>query len=251
MGRYSSVQAYADNQTNVRSLSYQQATGSTEAKKGTVKAEKVSNPYGSTAGAGSGEFHIYRHARAREMARWDELDASAREKELEEQFQEELRNCRTEEERKTAKKRRKRQREKEAKQRKKVLRAQGIGTSITADAGALKVPSNEQHGEEEFTYIPLAEQEEQHKGDEENRKDEDEDEGDSKAEASTADVKEIRNDGSFLEIMKKRLASEQAVTKNDEDEGPILPPPAKKQAVSKIIDEDEYDDEGPMLPPPR
>ena len=34
----------------------------------------MDNPYGSTAGAGSGEFHVYRHARAREMMRTQELD---------------------------------------------------------------------------------------------------------------------------------------------------------------------------------
>jgi len=34
MGRYSSVQAYADNNSNMRSVSYEQATGSNEAKKG-------------------------------------------------------------------------------------------------------------------------------------------------------------------------------------------------------------------------
>ena len=56
MGRYSSVQAYADSNSNMRSVSYEQATGSSEVKKGAVKAEKVSNPYGSTAGAGSGEY---------------------------------------------------------------------------------------------------------------------------------------------------------------------------------------------------
>ena len=66
-------------------MSYDQATGSknadgaaTEVSPTTaaaaassrpVRAEKVVNPYSSTAGAGSGEFHVYRHSRAREMAR--------------------------------------------------------------------------------------------------------------------------------------------------------------------------------------
>ena len=35
MGRYSSVQAYADNNANARAVNYEQATGSAEPKKGT------------------------------------------------------------------------------------------------------------------------------------------------------------------------------------------------------------------------
>jgi hypothetical protein len=35
---------------------------------------QVVNPYGSTAGAGSGEFHVSRHARSREMMRIQQLD---------------------------------------------------------------------------------------------------------------------------------------------------------------------------------
>ena len=55
-----------------------------------VKAEKVNNPYGSTAGAGSGDFHVYRHARAREAERWKLMNAEEREKSLEEQYKKTL-----------------------------------------------------------------------------------------------------------------------------------------------------------------
>eukprot|EP00339_Tiarina_fusa_P003781 CAMPEP_0117078338 /NCGR_PEP_ID=MMETSP0472-20121206/55234_1 /TAXON_ID=693140 ORGANISM="Tiarina fusus, Strain LIS" /NCGR_SAMPLE_ID=MMETSP0472 /ASSEMBLY_ACC=CAM_ASM_000603 /LENGTH=99 /DNA_ID=CAMNT_0004805039 /DNA_START=114 /DNA_END=409 /DNA_ORIENTATION=- len=90
MGRYSSVQAYADNNSNVRSISYEEATGSKDKKGGAVKAEKVSNPYGSTAGAGSGDFHVYRHARAREAMRWQQLDASEQAKQEDSEFRRKL-----------------------------------------------------------------------------------------------------------------------------------------------------------------
>ena len=49
--------------------------------------EKVVNPYGSTAGAGSGEFHVYRHARARELSRWKQLDKEEQEQLLDKEFE--------------------------------------------------------------------------------------------------------------------------------------------------------------------
>lgn len=57
MGRYTTVQAFADNSGSMRAVSYDQAVGasaSAPAAKGPVRTEKVENPYGSTAGAGSG-----------------------------------------------------------------------------------------------------------------------------------------------------------------------------------------------------
>ena len=41
---------------------------------GPVRAEKVVNLFSSTAGAGSREFHVYRHSRAREMVRLKEIN---------------------------------------------------------------------------------------------------------------------------------------------------------------------------------
>ena len=106
MGRYTTVQAFADNNPNMRSVDYAQATGTAaassgsasaaggpavaNANRGPVQAEKVDNPYGSTAGAGSGEFHVYRHARAREMARWKKINADEAEMKAEGVFQQKL-----------------------------------------------------------------------------------------------------------------------------------------------------------------
>lgn len=241
MGRYTSVQAYADNNANVRTISYDQATGGDGNANKSVVTEKVSNPYGSTAGAGSGEFHVYRHARAREAARWKELDASQKESQLDEDFRDKLHQAQNEEDKKTAKRRKKRQREKEAKLRKKNLKAGGILLSNNSSQGINPDTENE-----EFTYVPLEQLESEKKKTE------------SSKESKETKPEEIPNDGTFLERMMKLqqpgqrgVATEQAGTKlpgdEGDDEGPMLPPPAKRPALeSRIIDEDE--EEGPLLP---
>jgi len=68
MGRYSSVQAYSDQNPNMRQvqITTSSANNTTTTSTTKLKTEKVNNPYGSTAGAGSGEFHVYRHSRQRE-----------------------------------------------------------------------------------------------------------------------------------------------------------------------------------------
>lgn len=276
MGRYTSVQAYADNNANVRSIPYDQAIGGGGAgsggdnnkdgnnqqannSKAGVVTEKVSNPYGSTAGAGSGEFHVYRHARAREAARWKELDASEQHALDEQRFGEELRNAHEEEAQKTARRRKKRQREKEAKQRKKHLKAAGILTSsgeAANDSSSKDEVNDQEAGDGEFTYVP----EKNRPVDEANEtagqdqakqatNDSGKDSGTSSADVPV--LEEIPNDGSFLEIMKRKLQAEQGTRKGqgveDDEEGPMMPPPAKKIIVeSRIIDEDDDDEEGPM-----
>mmetsp|Transcript_23362 Transcript_23362/g.54264 ORF Transcript_23362/g.54264 Transcript_23362/m.54264 type:complete len:204 (+) Transcript_23362:123-734(+) len=167
MGRYSSVQAYADNNANMRSISYEQASGGQQPSGGAVKPEKVQNPYGSTAGAGSGDFHVYRHARAREMGRIKKLEKEHHEDQLQEEYEVTVRENAAREEKKTAKRRRKRKRQKDARERRKHLKQLGIAT----DNHATITQDNHQDGgdddddgddgEEEFTYIPNKEFEEE------------------------------------------------------------------------------------------
>lgn len=226
MGRYSTVQAYADNNANMRAVSYEQATGSSEVKKGAVKAEKVSNPYGSTAGAGSGEFHVYRHARSREMERWNRIDQKEKFDQEEKAFLDKQHEAEEESLSKTEKNRRKRQRQKEAKMRKKNLQLSGVAAVIVAEGDSQKktAPNNEQQqqngrvDDEEFTYKPVAQQQQQ------------DDDNDKKLPASDAVTEAaIPNDGSFLEMMKQKLAAE-----NTEDDG--MEPPKKRQATWKTKD---------------
>lgn len=124
MPRYSSVQAYGDQHSSMRTVTYEQTAAAPQNR--VVQPEKVVNPYGSTAGAGSGEFHVYRHARSREMERWKALTQAEQDALQDQEFQQTLEEYRKEAEERTAKKRKKRQKQKEVKLRKKNLKAAGI-----------------------------------------------------------------------------------------------------------------------------
>lgn len=76
---------------------------------------KVSNVQGSTAGAGSGEFHKYRKMRGRETARLARMDQEVREVEEKERFLAERKAVEDELALKTEKRAAKRRRKKEAK----------------------------------------------------------------------------------------------------------------------------------------
>lgn len=75
--------------------------------------EFVRNVMGSSAGAGSGEFHVYRHLRRKEYARQKFIEEQARREELDSQFQERLESKKREADEKTEKKRLKRLKKKQ------------------------------------------------------------------------------------------------------------------------------------------
>jgi len=182
-----------------------------------AKPEKVVNPYGSTAGAGSGEFHVYRHARAREMERIKGLEEEEREELLDQNYNETLTQYKTQQEERTEKRRRKRKRQKEAKLRRKNLKLAGVNPHVEEE---------EENGvhKEEFTYVPV------------NGKVKDDEDGGGKKETTKDETVPTKlpfaNDGSFLEQMKKRLAAEQEA-KQEVAEGHVEEegPPKKKQEV--------------------
>mmetsp|Transcript_17969 Transcript_17969/g.32574 ORF Transcript_17969/g.32574 Transcript_17969/m.32574 type:complete len:207 (-) Transcript_17969:322-942(-) len=199
MGRYTTVQAFADNNTNMRTVPYDQAVGSASKKEGGVKAEKVDNPYGSTAGAGSGEFHVYRHARAREMARLKQMDEDEQQATLDAQFQSTTTQWKDEEECKTEKRRKKRQREKEAKRRKKHMKLGGIITTNNNNSA--------NHGTDITESNPSPQSSSAVKESESTNSSQ-------KPAANSAAEVEFSNDGSFLEQMKKRMEAEQSEKAN-------------------------------------
>ncbi len=169
MGRYTTVQAYADNNPNMRAVDYAQATGAASTSnsadnnsnddnknRGPVITEKVDNPYGSTAGAGSGEFHVYRHARAREMARWEQINASEAERKAEIEFQWKVAQDAKEEEEKTEKRRRKRERARDVKRRKKNMLLGGV--DVGGGNEIIRGNNDNDHEndeEDEFEYTPI------------------------------------------------------------------------------------------------
>ncbi|XP_077336656.1 PRKR-interacting protein 1 isoform X2 [Lithobates pipiens] len=81
--------------------------------------EFVRDVMGSSAGAGSGEFHVYRHLRRREYQRQEFMDVMSEEQKLDEEFQIKIKDNQVKAEERTAKRRLKRQKLKEKKKAKK------------------------------------------------------------------------------------------------------------------------------------
>lgn len=213
MGRFTSVQIYSDNNPNMRSVTFDQAVGASSNKgdsssssdikaNNKVKVEKVVNPSRSTAGAGSGEFHVYRAARSRETKRVQQMELEDKEQKLELAFQSKNEENRKVEEERTNKRRRKRQREKEIKLRKKNMRLNGITMSKDTSACDGEVD------EEEFEYTPKFTK--KSKEDEESNKNvtssvESKNGGELSEEKGQVPKINIVNDGSFLEMAKKLM----------------------------------------------
>ncbi|KAJ3106801.1 hypothetical protein HDU97_005508 [Phlyctochytrium planicorne] len=86
-----------------------------ERRDGTLKGPKdfVRNVQGSSAGAGSGEFHVYRALRRKEYARLKMMETKSKEEESRKEFQAHLDAIKQAEDEKTAKKREKRKKRKQ------------------------------------------------------------------------------------------------------------------------------------------
>ncbi|KAF7636429.1 hypothetical protein Mgra_00004216 [Meloidogyne graminicola] len=91
--------------------------------------EFVRNVVGSSAAAGSSEFHIFRNNKRREQERLDFIEKQALKEDLDKEFEERKMARREAEEQKTARKREKRQRQKDRKRAKRAKENKGKNES--------------------------------------------------------------------------------------------------------------------------
>jgi hypothetical protein len=248
MGRFSSVQSFADNHNAVRKVPYEQvsaavvstSTGSdggvvSSSQQGTpgttttvkfIPPEKVVNPYGSTAGAGSGDFHVYRHSRNNELQRQKFMELSAKDQQLEIEYQNQLQQNQLWEIERTKKRQKKRERQKNAKRRKQNLIKAGISIhnnhGVLADDDDQSDDDENDNDDHEFQYTPGDALVESSVGVPVPSNIESKDDTDAATNSNTTQItsitnkpteisiEEIPNDGSFLDTMKKILEQQQS-----------------------------------------
>ncbi|XP_062844699.1 PRKR-interacting protein 1 homolog [Trichomycterus rosablanca] len=108
--------------------------------------EFVRDVMGSSAGAGSGEFHVYRHLRRREYQRQDFLDKITEKQKLDEDYQEKLKENQKAAEDRTAKRRKKREK---LKQKKLMAKKAKQEDKKETDSGKEESSASEKESEEE------------------------------------------------------------------------------------------------------
>ncbi|XP_077264145.1 uncharacterized protein LOC143898488 isoform X1 [Temnothorax americanus] len=92
--------------------------------------EFVRNVMGSSAGAGSGEFHVYRHLRRKEYARQKFIQEKAHKEHLDDEYHQKLEEYKRLSEEATAKKRAKRLKKKQLRKLKKRMKAKKEDTAV-------------------------------------------------------------------------------------------------------------------------
>ncbi|KAF5899828.1 PRKR-interacting protein 1, partial [Clarias magur] len=122
--------------------------------------EFVRDVMGSSAGAGSGEFHVYRHLRRREYQRQDFLDRLSEKQKLDEDYQEKIKENQMAADERTAKRRKKREKlkqkklmAKKAKQQSKSQEAFVNSTPTLAPNLAVPVTTNSVYLQKPFCYF--------------------------------------------------------------------------------------------------
>ncbi|XP_028996137.1 PRKR-interacting protein 1 homolog [Betta splendens] len=109
--------------------------------------EFVRDVMGSSAGAGSGEFHVYRHLRRREYQRQDFLDKMSEKQNKDEQYLEKIDKNKEAADERTAKRRKKREKLKQKKRLAKQAKLEAKNKS--GDDGGKSSESSEESGEAE------------------------------------------------------------------------------------------------------
>ena len=140
MGRYTTVQSFADNSLHV-ALPYEKASGGIKADPDSrapgVRVPVVQNVSGSTAGAGSSHFHVYRLERRREEERVKNMDESHVSMIRNQEYHARLEQNRLDGEAKTRKKAEKRKRAKSSKGLKKHETTALEGVALGEDSGEI------------------------------------------------------------------------------------------------------------------
>lgn len=163
MGRYTTVQTYSDTNPMVVKLPYDEAAAKSSAGQDDSSdargprhgagytVERVNNVMGSTAGAGSGDFHHYRHTRRREMMRMENMEKDATEDQAEEDFA-----ARVEAKRKECQERTRRNAEKRKRKRQKRSFAESTAKNSKGEKSTpIHAAPDSPVDESAFSYTPL------------------------------------------------------------------------------------------------
>ena len=110
MGRYTSVQGFSDQ--NTKTISSSSTSAPPGAPKAKLVTERVLNVHGSTAGASSSEFDVYRLGRRRELDRLNAMEQETRKAVVEELYVAKIERNRIEAEERTKKNAEKRKKKK-------------------------------------------------------------------------------------------------------------------------------------------
>lgn len=110
--------------------------------------EFVRDVMGSSAGAGSGEFHVYRHLRRREYQRQDFLDKMAEKQDKDVEYLEKLKQNQQAAEERTAKRRKKREKLKQKKLLAKEAKLEDKKKGEESSESSQEEENKEQHEEE-------------------------------------------------------------------------------------------------------
>ncbi|KGQ00976.1 hypothetical protein PAAG_12349 [Paracoccidioides lutzii Pb01] len=115
--------------------------------------EIVANVQGSSAGAGSGEFHVYKASRRREYERLRLMEIELKKEQADEMFERKREEARRKDEEKTEKNRRKREKKKKAKEKAEAE----AGPGVSGAAGDVKMGDVGRANREDGNMVPVVE----------------------------------------------------------------------------------------------